>query len=239
MKFTYWSGNKKELEEKLRDRETDIESFASRLGLDVNNIRVMYNYKNQTNKAKMMKQKDLENNESTDRVSSKHHKNGMIDIRMNDKLINQRIVNRLSAVPHLIEQQVEFSANYECEVLLGHLANLGVLNSKAYKDMEDILEEEVMEPLVSLFIASYIKTKEVISNIKIVGDPYGYENHTMSENDWIDLFDICNYHRVATGKTFREATKDVYPNRINSKLNSIIDTLEKYLETYISNGGIV
>ena len=73
----------------------------------------------------------------------------------------------------------------------------------------------------------------------MVNDPYSYENHTMTESDWMDLFDICNYYRVSTNENFGKATVDKYPNRINSQLNRIIETLEGYLETYIKNGGTV
>lgn len=246
MKFTYWSGNKKQLEAELKKRENSLEDLALRLGMDTDKIKVSYNYKDQTNKAKEARKKVVnlklykeEQEEAQERANTVIYNNGAIAIRVNDKVVSTRVESKLAVLPQLSEEESwNYAADIEADIVASYISNIGVQQSNAYQRLEESLKNERLEPLVPLFIASEIKMNmpEFIGAVRVVQDPYFYESvDNMQENDWQDLFDICNYHRLNNKSNFEQAMNKVYPGiHLNSRLNKVIATLEKYSEQYKS-----
>lgn len=244
MKFTYWSGNKKELEEALKQREDRLISLSESLGLDSSKVRVTYNYKDQTNKSKEAKKKalddiDTSNNSKLSRATVSTYKNGTIAIRVNDSIVKNKIASKIDSIPQIKEEDTyEYAADIEADIVASYIALYGVQVSEAYKSIEE-LEGVEFEHLVAMFIASYLKLsiEPFYDAVRVVSDPYFYESiNNLKENDWQDLFDICNYYRIKYGSSFREAMIKMNKiSRLNSRLNSIIDILEEYLEEYIAS----
>lgn len=244
MKFTYWSGSKKDLEEALKIREESIIEFAESLGFDTSKMKVTYNYKDQSNKTKELKKKMVDLSaykraveQSAERGDIVEYSNGTVTIRLNDKIIDKKIRSKLANIPMNADDAIEYAADIEMNIVADYIAYQSVCNSKEYSIMEkEHLDGVMIAPLLPLFIASVLKlkTREMYESVREVNDPYMYESvQEMSEADWIDLFNICNYHRIRTGLNFSEVSEQVYgANHINSKINALIEQLEQLYKVY-------
>ena len=244
MKFVYWSGHNKPLELKLRDFEEPLKGFVKSLGINPNNVKISYNYKDQTNKAKAKKKQPIKLSEPEERIERctvHEYSNGTIAVRLNGKIMRNKIVGKLSPLKNLTEEEyTELAANIELGVVGTYLANYAMSKSPKYAQFRDTIPDEELEPLLPLFLASEIKMREAIffKNIGIVSDPYFYEKIDMYEAEWMDLFDICNYYRFMYRTNFTDAIGKSRNGRVDSKkkLNQVIERLEKLSEQFYSFG---
>ena len=235
MKFTYWSGNRAGAEAELRKRENDLESFASEMGYDPSKVKVMFNYKEQTNESKRLRNLGYDSVERIERADVKVHKNGMVSVRVNDKAVRSKAYTVAEIMTNLnqVTDETVF-AEIAVGVVAEYLAyNRVESNINSDNELYNEMEEDPFGVLVPMFIASYFKTRRFIDDMRVVNDPYIYANMPMKENDWFDLFDICNYHRIVNNCDFQTVMNDRY-EYLNSKINKIISHLEVYLDKYIN-----
>ena len=254
MKFVYWSGNKLQLERALKQKENNFEILANRLGLDSSRIRISYNYKDQTNSAKLERLKSTQGNifdivdiasikearaEVNDdtpvsRGEASESKNGTLAIKMNSKLVESSANSRLNNVNQF--GNLKLKANIIEQMAASVLAEYGVNKSKAFQILEEEITDLFTAPLADMYIASAIKMdlEEFKKDMVTIGDPYFIIKYgNLVDDDWRDIFDIVNYYRTVYG-SFNLGVKEFSGvDRSNHPFNKDIAELEAIYQRFL------